>query len=131
MKWVRRIGMLLIGVMIIGAGAAAAVYGMSERRLSARYTVTSESPSPAAADSVLQTRGQHVAESLAKCVDCHSSDFGGGIVIDAPPVGHIEATNLTTGSGGVLAEYDDGALERAIRHGIAEGWAQSACDAVV
>lgn len=120
MKWLRRIGMLLIGVMIIGAGAAAAVYGMSERRLSARYTVTPESPSPAAADSVLQARGRHVAESLAKCVDCHSSDFGGGIVIDAPPVGHIEATNLTTGNGGVLAEYDDGALERAIRHGIAK-----------
>ena len=119
MKWVRRIGMLLIGVVVIGAGAAAAVYGMSESRLSARYTVTPESPSAAVADPVLQVRGQHVAESLAKCVDCHSSDQGGGVVIDASPIGHIEATNLTTGQGGVLAKYDDAALERAIRHGIA------------
>ena len=93
MKWVRRIGMLLIGVVVIGAGAAAAVYGMSESRLSARYTVTPESPSAVVADSVLQARGQHVAESLAKCVDGHSSDFGGGVVIDASPIGHIEATN--------------------------------------
>lgn len=119
MKWVRRIGMLLIGVVVIGAGAAAVVYGMSERKLAARYTVTPEQATTVSADSLLLRRGEHVAHSLAKCVDCHSDDFGGGLVVDAPPIGHIEATNLTTGQGGVLAKYDDAALERAIRHGVA------------
>jgi len=106
-------------LIVLGAGAAAAVYGTSERKLEARYTVTPEFAAPMVADSAVLARGEHVAKSLAKCVDCHGDDLGGGVVIDAPPIGHIEATNLTTGAGGVLAMYDDAALERAIRHGIA------------
>lgn len=118
MPWIRRIS-LVLGVMVaVVALGAASVYAMSEKKLSAKYTVRPEPPLTTTADAAVLERGRHVATAIAKCVECHANDLGGGTVIDAPPIGHVEATNLTTGKGGVLSRYDDVALERAIRHGI-------------
>ncbi len=119
MTWLRRVGMLFVGVLVLALAGAATVYGMSERRMSARYTVKPESPVRVMASAEQLARGEHVAKALAKCTDCHQPDFGGGMVVDAKPIGRVEATNLTIGKGGVLSGYDDAALERAIRHGIA------------
>ncbi len=119
MSWMRRVGATVGGLIVVAMAGGATVYGMSERKLSARYTVTPESPAVMPADAAVLSRGEHVVTAIAKCVDCHASDLGGAPVIDAPPIGHVEATNLTTGKGGVLTAYDDAALERAIRHGIA------------
>jgi mono/diheme cytochrome c family protein len=55
---------------------------------------------------------------LAKCVDCHGQDLGGATMIDDAAFARMAAPNLTTGRGGVLATYDDAALEAAIRHGV-------------
>jgi mono/diheme cytochrome c family protein len=117
MIWLRRVGILfgvLLTVIVLGA---ASVYAMSESRLTRKYTLPTEAlVATGGAESI--ARGAHVATAIAKCTECHASDLGGGVVIDAPAVGHVEATNLTTGRGGVLASYDDAKLERAIRHGI-------------
>ena len=119
MKWIRRIG-IVVGVIILAVAiGAGSVYAITGSRLSQKYVVPDEPPLAAATgDQVLIARGEHIATSIAKCADCHGADLGGGIVIDAMPIGHVEATNLTTGKGGVLASYSDATLERAIRHGI-------------
>lgn len=119
MKWIRRIGLVVVLLLLVVGVGAASVYVMSESRLSEAYALPDEAPLAAVSDSAALARGQHLAVSIAKCVDCHGDNLGGGVVIDAPPLGHVEATNLTTGRGGVLAAYDDAALERAIRHGVA------------
>ena len=119
MKWIRRTGIALLVLVLVVGAAAASVYEMSERRLTTQYAVKPEAPVAVVVDSAVLDRGAHLATALVKCVDCHGDDLGGGIVIDAPPIGHVEATNLTSGKGGVLARYNDALLERAIRHGIA------------
>jgi mono/diheme cytochrome c family protein len=70
-------------------------------------------------DSAAIARGEHVVRAIAKCVDCHMQDLGGGTMVDDAAIGRITTPNLTTGRGGILAEYTDTELERAIRHGVA------------
>jgi mono/diheme cytochrome c family protein len=118
MKWIRRLGITLGVIVAIIAVGAASVYAMTQNRLGKNYNVPVEPKLAVATDSATLARGEHVATALAKCVDCHASDLGGGPVIDDPKIGHVEATNLTAGSGGKLSTYDDVALERAIRHGV-------------
>lgn len=62
-------------------------------------------------------RGGHLAASRG-CLDCHAGDLGGRVVIDAPSFGRIPAPNLTGGDGGLPADYDLQAWDRAIRHGV-------------
>ena len=61
-------------------------------------------------------RGRHLAESIGGCLGCHGPDLAGALVEDLGPVGVIYAPNIT--QGGLGAEYSDGELARAIRHGI-------------
>lgn len=63
------------------------------------------------------TIGQHVA-TIRGCVDCHGGNLGGRIFLQDPIVGVLVATNLTSGPGGIGAEYSDEDLIRAIRHGV-------------
>ncbi len=116
--WLRRIGKVFLGLIVIVAVGAATVYAMSNSKLTTKYVVPSEPALPVAKDSATIARGEHVATSIAKCTACHGANLGGHVVIDFAPIGHVFATNLTKGNGGVLASYDDAALERAIRHGI-------------
>jgi mono/diheme cytochrome c family protein len=118
MKWIRRIGIVLGVLVLVVVVGAASVYAMTQNKLGKRYNVPAEPALAAVSDSASLARGEHVATALAKCVDCHGDDLGGGTVIDDPAVAHVEATNLTAGQGGVLSSYDDVALERAIRHGV-------------
>lgn len=118
MKWIRRTAILLVVLLLVIGVGSASVYALSESKLSERYAVKPETTLDVAADSALIARGEHLATSIAKCADCHGNDLAGGIVIDEAPIGHVEATNLTSGSGGVIAKYDNALLERAIRHGI-------------
>jgi mono/diheme cytochrome c family protein len=118
MKWLRRLGIVVGVLVLVVALGGAGVYAMTESRRTTTYTVPTETPLAAAADSAALARGERIATVLTGCNDCHRPDFGGGVVIDDPAVGTVHAANLTTGKGGVLAKYDDATLERAIRHGI-------------
>lgn len=111
------------------AGAAAVVVALAVVAVAGLYAWTNSElkvvrPIPehgftAPADSAAVARGRHVVRSLSKCVDCHMQDLGGGTVVDDVAIGRVTAPNLTPGSGGILTDYSDTDLERAIRHGIA------------
>lgn len=108
------VGGLVAVVLLAGAG----LYTWSNGELAATVPLPNhEFTAPSDAASV--ARGEHLVRALAKCVDCHMADLGGGTVIDDPAFAVLYAPNLTTGRGGMLADYSDAALERAIRHGIA------------
>ncbi len=113
----RVISVVLVSVGAFGLMAAGTVYGVSTSAL----TKTFDAPLrdvPVATDSATLARGAHLVTAVGKCVDCHSADFGGKVFIDDPALGRVSATNLTAGRGGVLAQYTDAELARAIRHGI-------------
>ena len=67
-------------------------------------------------DSAAVTLGQFIAESHG-CQGCHAPDYSGSVMADAPPFLMV-APNLTSGFGGVGADYDDEDWIRALRHGV-------------
>jgi mono/diheme cytochrome c family protein len=117
-KWTRR---ALIGagaLTVVAAVAVAGVWGASQSRLSRAYAVAGASLA-VPADPASVERGRHLAVALAKCADCHGDDMGGQPFFDDGAMGRVAASNLTTGTGGVLGRYSDAQLEAAIRAGVA------------
>jgi mono/diheme cytochrome c family protein len=108
---------MLVSLGAIGLMAAGTVYGVSTSALTKAYDAPLREV-PVASDSATLARGAHLATAVGKCVDCHSADFGGKVIIDDPALGRIGASNLTSGRGGVLQHYTNAQLARAIRHGI-------------
>lgn len=62
-------------------------------------------------------RGRHLLAARVGCTDCHGADFGGKVIIDAPPMGVWAAPNITAGGNGKNLKPAD--WDRIIRHGIA------------
>jgi len=44
-------------------------------------------------------RGAHLVASRYTCTACHSKTFGGGVMVDAFPIGSLLAPSLTLGEG--------------------------------
>lgn len=63
-------------------------------------------------------RGKHLVEARYACIECHGKNFGGGTMIDAPPIGKILGMNLTGGKGGVVTKYTPADWDRIVRHGV-------------
>ncbi len=110
-RWTARVGATVLVLLVVGGATA---YGVSERRLRARFAVPDHSV-VVQEDSATVAAGRHIA-TIRGCVDCHGPDLGGRIVVDDPAIGLLAATNLTGGGqGAVLTEAD---WERAVRHGV-------------
>ncbi|MGH8171554.1 MAG: c-type cytochrome [Rhodanobacteraceae bacterium] len=106
----------LFGVIALVLSFAAFVFARSEF---ARFK-TWRIDEPALAiptDAAAIARGEHVATTRG-CRNCHESELGGGVVMEAPVIGRMAAPNLTQGSGGLPKTYGAIDFERAIRHGI-------------
>ena len=63
-------------------------------------------------------RGRHLMESRYGCTGCHGEDLAGGVMIDAPPIGEILGSNLTTGAGSRTLDYRPADWDRIVRHGV-------------
>lgn len=113
-RWLVRI---LVALLVVVAVALGIVYWRSNALL-AQHIVVNEAPLPIPADADAIARGQHLAITRG-CGDCHGADFGGKIVVDVLPVGHIFGPNITRGKGGLVAAFTAADWERAIRHGLA------------
>jgi mono/diheme cytochrome c family protein len=60
--------------------------------------------------------GKFIAESHG-CQGCHSPDYSGQVMADAPPFLMV-VPNLTAGAGGIGAKYSDEDWVRSVRHGV-------------
>jgi mono/diheme cytochrome c family protein len=69
-------------------------------------------------DEAALARGQHLAQAVSGCTDCHGPNLGGDTFMDEAPFGLIVAPNLTSGQGGIGGSNSDSDWVRAIRHGI-------------
>lgn len=108
---------ILLSLLALVASAAAVVVLLSRSRMNARVEVSDPAP-VVATDSATIARGSYLVRAIAKCADCHDTDMGGKLAIDAGPVGQMWAPNLTSGAGGVGATLSDADFIRAIRHGV-------------
>jgi cytochrome c553 len=63
-------------------------------------------------------RGRHLVTARYPCVACHSENFGGGVMVDAFPIGTLLAPNLTMGEGSRTRDYTARDWDRIVRHGV-------------
>lgn len=96
---------------------ATVLRGEVEQRLDTHYTVSVE-PVEIPTDQASIDRGQHLVSTVFFCQECHGDDLGGKLLSDDPFSGQVSAKNLTTGQGGVAADFSDEDWVRAIRHGL-------------
>ncbi len=115
--WLRRIGIGVFGVVLLVAAGGGGIYGVSARAFSKQYDIAPEAIA-IPTDSLAIARGRHLATAVGKCVDCHDQGLKGKVMINDPVFGLLSTSNLTTGKGGVLANYTNEQLVRAIRHGV-------------
>ena len=113
LKW---IGIALAGLVGLLVIALVLLYLVGTNRLNKKYQVSVESvPLPSDAASV--QRGEHLA-TIFMCSDCHTANMGGQVFYTVPGMLTVPTPNLTAGSGGIGASFNDQDWVRAIRHGI-------------
>ena len=112
-KWLGIVLGSLVGLILV---LAVGLYFVGESRLNKIYDIPPSNiivPTDAAS---IET-GRHRAEVL--CQGCHGPDLGGiEGWFSAPQLGNIDSANLTSGEGGVGADFTTEDFVRAIRHGI-------------
>jgi len=63
-------------------------------------------------------RGQHLVTARYTCIACHGANFGGGVMVDAFPIGSLLAPNLTLGKGSRTADFKPQDWDRIVRHAV-------------
>lgn len=114
MRWLGiTVGILAVLALLLAAG----IYFRSEMIINQTYAASTDEIA-IATDAAVIARGEHLANYVSVCVDCHGAKLEGGIVVDDPALGRIVAPNLTTGQGGVGGELTDADFVRVLRYGI-------------
>ena len=124
----------LIGVLVVaGAGAYGWAGSAASSKLANTYTIKASTfpvPWPLTGDSLRSAeseqvaldsavaRGKHLVEARYVCVECHSTNFGGGTMIDDPAIGTLLGPNLTMGTGSRTVQYTAADWDRIVRHGV-------------
>lgn len=129
MKWLKRIGLAVGGVVVLAGAAAAALEfrGPSQRPIDASKRLAVATPERVA-------RGKYIVEAEAHCMDCHSErdwkTHGGpalpglaGSGWDVPYAenhmpGRVFAPNLTPDAETGIGALPDDAIARAVREGV-------------
>src|SRR5947199_393360 len=81
--YLRVIAFVVVGLLLVLVVAAVAVYAISESKLNRTLRVPPESVAVPTDTTSIQ-RGQHLAASVATCIDCHGPTLGGKIFVDDP-----------------------------------------------
>jgi mono/diheme cytochrome c family protein len=137
-KVLKIVGVLFVVLALLGTAVYAWAAMTSKRMLSQRFdTHVAEFPIPfpldpaevsamgLTADAARQLaqkraieRGQHLVSARYACVECHSANFGGGVMVDAFPLGRLLGPNLTLGTGSRTADFAAHDWDRIVRHGV-------------
>ena len=124
----------LIGVLVVAgagtyvwAGSAATskldkTYAIKASAFPVPWPITGDSLRSAESEQVARdsavARGKHLVEARYVCVECHSTNFGGGTMIDDPAIGKLLGPNLTMGAGSRTVQYTAADWDRIVRHGV-------------
>jgi mono/diheme cytochrome c family protein len=116
-KFFKWIGIILGGGLAMIVLTVAGMYFASEGRLNRVYQIPLETVViPTNADSIVY--GKHIFQ-FRGCEACHGEKLEGKVYLSDPALGEVNATNLTTGQGGVAVNYkSDSDWVRSIRHGV-------------
>jgi mono/diheme cytochrome c family protein len=120
---------ILVGIVVV-LGIALVGFALF---VAARQNLRFEAPFPsvvASADSAVVARGRYVVRDVAVCASCHGAPrlrashatgadvpLSGGFEWWIPP-GRIYARNITPDRATGIGDFTDGAIARALRHGV-------------
>ncbi len=113
-KAIRYGALVVVGILLLLACAAAWIYAESEWRLNKTYEFSSDVGAPR---EELAEQGRKLARSRG-CADCHGDDFGGKVMLDEMPFARVVGTNLTAPNSNVESRVRHEQLYRALRHGV-------------
>ena len=113
-RWI----LTLLGIVLVLAAAGLAWIWYASQRTLGRVWDVQVLPVRVPDDSATLARGRHLVEAIARCVDCHGEDYGGGVMMANTMFATLSAPNLTRGEGGVGRSYRDEDWVRALRHGL-------------
>lgn len=114
LKWIGIVVGGLVGLLIV---AVVVLYVVSSFRINATYDDIQAESIEIPTDEESIAWGEHVF-AIRGCVDCHTDNLGGAPFIEDPAMGSLQASNLTSGNGGIANEYTTEDWVRAIRHGV-------------
>lgn len=117
-RWLKRLAIGVFGLVVIIGVAGAGLYGVTGSHIRKSYDIKPENIT-VTSDAATLERGKHLVSAIGKCFDCHGANFQGQVMVDDPAFGRLASANLTSGNGGVAANYKtDADWVRAIRHGV-------------
>src|SRR4249920_2298477 len=93
--WLKRLGTVLVVLVLAAAGVLAFAWWKTDRAMARVYAVN-DPPLTVANDAEARARGGHLYATRG-CADCHGDNGGGRLVVDAGPVMHLVAPNITSG----------------------------------
>jgi mono/diheme cytochrome c family protein len=115
-KIIKISALALGGIILLAAGFLTKSYFSVEARRNTHYKVDAQSIS-IQKDSAMLALGARLIKAKG-CTECHGDDLGGKIFIDDPALGHLIASNLTKGKGGLPQDYASQDWVLALKHGI-------------
>jgi cytochrome c553 len=142
MKTILKIlGLLLVVLVLVGAGGYIWATSVSNRTLARTFEIHSVDfpiPYPLTAEEVAELgvspeeaprvameraieRGRHLVSARYACTECHGENLGGGVMVDAFPIGTLLGPNLTAGTGSRTQGYGPADWDRIVRHGVLPG----------
>lgn len=114
LKWFG-IGLLvLVGIIVVGG---IVMHFVGKNRLENAPEVATK-PVAVHNDAEALAAGEIMVNRLSFCSECHGKNLEGQVFFDGELGMYLTAPNLTSGAGGVGADYTDEDWERAIRHGV-------------
>ena len=119
MTVLRWIGKGLVGLLALAVVAIGGLYAQTQWTLTRKGMLPDRKALVITNDSAQLAKGRKLTVTYG-CQDCHTANLAGQIMADDPAFGRLVSSNLTSGTGGVLARYDDRGLDAAIRDGV--GW---------
>lgn len=114
LRWSAIAAAVLIMVALV---AVLVILAQVSLRLNRTYNVQVRAI-PVPSDPASIERGGHLVHAVAGCDGCHGKDLGGLVLLEEPFILSLYGPNLTTGKGGVGADFTDRDWVRALRHGI-------------
>lgn len=118
MKTLRWLGKGVAGLVALAVVAIGGLYAQTQWTLTRTGTPPERKAPVVTNDSAQLAKGRKLTVTYG-CQDCHTENLGGRIMADDPAFGRLVSSNLTSGTGGVLARYDNRGLDAAIRDGVA------------
>lgn len=106
----------VLGVAVLGFGGFVGYEVMAFDSSMSKVYELPLPPVEVSTDPAVLARGQHLAESIGACIDCHGPDLGGKMMADMGPIGVVHVPNITAGGKG--ADYSDAEMRRLLRDGV-------------